>query len=113
VEHGEVFPGILAELGVAVDVHHGNVEIGNADGPLEIPRFGKILIRNDQFPPELFVGSLGHPGKETPVKPLDKLEGPHYRRMGPPVLQNGLGKFLESGKGAYFPGDYSIVQKRE
>jgi hypothetical protein len=113
VEHGKVLPGILAELGIPVDVQHTDVEVGDREGPLQVPRLGKSLVGDHQLHPELPVGGGAYGGEKPPVQALDKLKGPQNHRMAPPVPQDGLGKFLELRKNADFLADNPIIQKGE
>jgi hypothetical protein len=111
MEHGKVLPGILAELGIAVDIQHTDIEVGNRQGPLEVPRVGEVFVRDHQLHPEFPVGLGADDGKKAPVELFDKLKGPHHHRMGPLIPDNRFGKLHELGKSADFLGDDPVIQE--
>jgi hypothetical protein len=108
---GEVLLGIHAEFGITMDIQHGNIEVGDGNGPLKIPRLGEGFVGNYQFPPELFMGCRGNLGKKPPIQPFYKLKGPHNHRMDPLGLYDRKGKFLKGGKSGYLPAYDPVIEK--
>jgi hypothetical protein len=111
MEHGKILPGILTKLGIAVDIQHSDVKIGNGKGALHIPSLGEKLVGDHQFRPENLVGQRGNAGKKTPVKLLDEFKEPHNDRMAALILDYGLCKGLKLGEGTYLLGNDPIIQK--
>jgi hypothetical protein len=111
MKHGKILPGILTKLGIAVDIQHSDVKVGNGKGALHIPRLGKKLVGNHQFRPENLVGQRGNTGKKTPVKLLDEFKDPHDDRMAALILDYGFRKGFKLGKGTYLLGNDPIIQK--
>jgi hypothetical protein len=113
VEPGQVVPGFLAEFGVAMDVQHADIDVRHLHGPLDIPRFGKILVGNDQLPPEFPVGLGGNIGEKTPVKPLYQIKNPQNYILRYLALDNGLDKLFKLGKSDDLPGHDFLIEKEK
>jgi hypothetical protein len=113
MKHGKILPGILTELGIAVNIQHSDVKVGNGKGALHIPRLGEKLVGNHQFLPENLVGQWGNTGKKPPVELLDEFKDPHNDRMAALIPDYGLCKGLKLGEGTDLLGNDPIIQKAE
>jgi hypothetical protein len=113
MKHGEVLPGILAELGVPVNVQHNHIKVRNGKGAFKVPGAGESFVRKHQFPPKPVVGFRGYAGKKPPMEVFDEFKYLQNNRMSSGISDYRLGKFHQGGKSRYLVPYHAIIEKRK
>jgi hypothetical protein len=98
MHHRKVLAGIHAELGIAVYIQHGDIEVRDQEVNFEVPGTGESSVGDHEFVPEPLVGFKIYVFKKTPGELFDKLEKPHYYRVNPLISQDGSNILYEIRK---------------